>query len=251
MKQRMMAIGLGAAMAGAMAWSGSAPIVAASGPAATARTQQVNGQAAVKTALMYLGTRYVGRGTSPATGFDDVGFVQWVYAQQGINLPGDLPDLRTVARQLHATGLHPGHLVFFKNTVWSGLSHVGIWMGKGRFIHAEWYNYGVTVTWLKSDPKDGSYWATHYLGRSTLATVPKGPGSAPIGPGSAQVGGAVVVVAQALALRSQPSLSARIVNILPEGTRLTVSAVQDGWLQVSVAGVKIGWVVAKYTAAVL
>jgi hypothetical protein len=245
MKQRMMAIGLGAALAGALLWGGSAPIVAASGPTTTAPASQVNGPEAVKTALAYVGIRYAAGGTLPGTGFDDVGFVQWVYAQQGITLPSDLTAMRAMARQIGATGLHPGHLIFFKNTIHSGLSHVGIWIGKGQFVHAEWYDDGVTVSWLKSDPKDGSYWATHYLGRSTLSNVPTGSGSP-------HVGDTVVVTIPILNVHTQPLLSAPIVGVVHVGERFTVAEKHDGWILLSFGGAgSIGWAVTKYTSAVL
>jgi cell wall-associated NlpC family hydrolase len=53
-------------------------------------------------------------------------------------------------------------VVFFKNTIWRGISHVGIYVGNGRFVHAEWYSTGVRVAQFSADSIDGGYWATHY-----------------------------------------------------------------------------------------
>lgn len=58
--------------------------------------------------------------------------------------------------------LQPGDVVYFSNTIWLGLSHAGIYIGNGQFIHAEWYNVGVTITSFTADPHDWSYWQGHY-----------------------------------------------------------------------------------------
>ncbi len=138
---------------------------------AQAASPPSTGDAIVQTALSLVGTHYVGTssGRSPQTGFSDVGFVAYVYNQNGIKLhinwnanngyvrlPKDGPAVQQ-------SRLQPGDLVYFKNTIFAGLSHVGIYVGDGKFIHAEWYGYGVTVTSLSADPRDGSYWSTHYL----------------------------------------------------------------------------------------
>jgi cell wall-associated NlpC family hydrolase len=58
--------------------------------------------------------------------------------------------------------LQPGDLLFFQNTNWPGLSHVGIYIGDGKFVHAEYYGVGVTVSSLSNDPRDANYWSVHY-----------------------------------------------------------------------------------------
>jgi cell wall-associated NlpC family hydrolase len=79
----------------------------------------------------FLGVRYSWGGTSPRTGFDCSGLVRFVYRRFGVRLPhssfGDLSLGRRVARGF----LRPGDLVFFY-----GASHVGIYVGHGRFIDA-------------------------------------------------------------------------------------------------------------------
>ena len=60
--------------------------------------------------------------------------------------------------------LQPGDLVYFKNTYRSGISHIGIYVGNGKFVHAGDYNTGVEVTDLWS-----AYWAAHYAGAVRVA----------------------------------------------------------------------------------
>jgi cell wall-associated NlpC family hydrolase len=46
--------------------------------------------------------------------------------------------------------------------MWLGICHVGIYEGDGKFVHAEHYGSGVTVTSLTNDPRDANYWIAHY-----------------------------------------------------------------------------------------
>ena len=82
-------------------------------------------------ARRFLGIRYTYGGTTPRTGFDCSGLVRFVYGHFGIVLPhsswGDLTHGRRIRRKL----LRAGDLVFFY-----GASHVGIYVGDGRFIDA-------------------------------------------------------------------------------------------------------------------
>ena len=109
----------------------------------------------VANAKSLLGTPYVWGGTSPA-GFDCSGFTQYVYAQSGIRLD------RTTSQQVqHGTAvsksnLQPGDLVFLKDTYRSGVSHVGIYIGDGKMIHAS-SSKGVTTSDLSN-----SYYQKHY-----------------------------------------------------------------------------------------
>ena len=87
--------------------------------------------AVVKYARHFLGIRYVYGGTSPASGFDCSGFTRWVYAHFGISLPHYSGAQWGLGHPVSRAGLRPGDLVFF-----SGLGHVGLYIGGGRFIHA-------------------------------------------------------------------------------------------------------------------
>jgi cell wall-associated NlpC family hydrolase len=84
----------------------------------------------VATALHYLGIPYRWAGASPA-GFDCSGFVMYVYGRVGISLPHNSAQLWTVGRPISRDRLEPGDVVFFH-----GLGHVGIYIGRGRFVHS-------------------------------------------------------------------------------------------------------------------
>jgi|GEM_PF-1309715 len=118
------------------------------------------GSQIVATARKYLGVPYVWGGTS-ADGFDCSGLVQTVFAENGISLPRGAGDQYRKGRKISKGGLKPGDLVFF-HTYTSGPSHVGIYAGDGKFIHAESSPRGVTVT-----PLAETYWDERFLGART------------------------------------------------------------------------------------
>jgi cell wall-associated NlpC family hydrolase len=105
-------------------------------------------------AMRFLGVRYVFGGTS-TRGFDCSGYVQHVFATIGVRLPR-MADEQFSAGKRVAGKPRAGDLVFF-HTYAPGVSHVGISLGDGRFVHAS--NHGVHVTSL-----DDSYYAPRYLG---------------------------------------------------------------------------------------
>jgi cell wall-associated NlpC family hydrolase len=119
----------------------------------------------VEQAMTYLGTPYR-RGGTTRRGLDCSGLVGAVYGEQGLDLP------RTAAQQfaegvaVAATDLRPGDLVFFRNTYKRGISHVGIYIGDGRFLHAAGRRHGVIVSEL-SRP----YYRIRYAGARRPATA--------------------------------------------------------------------------------
>jgi cell wall-associated NlpC family hydrolase len=113
--------------------------------------------------LSYVGTRYNASGKTPATGFNAIGFVAFVYRMHGIHLPFKLPAALAHAARVPLAGIRPGDVLYFKDTIQVGLSHAGIYLGDGKFVHAEWFGYGVTVTTLTGDERDGNYWGEHVL----------------------------------------------------------------------------------------
>ena len=81
-------------------------------------------------AMQYLGVPYVWGGMSPG-GFDCSGLVAYVYAQVGVSLPHHAASMYGMGTPVAYDDLQPGDLVFF-----SGLGHMGIYIGGGQFIHA-------------------------------------------------------------------------------------------------------------------
>ena len=81
-------------------------------------------------AMQYLGTPYVWGGSSPG-GFDCSGLVAYAYAQFGVSLPHNAAAMYSYGTPVSSSDLQAGDLVFF-----SGLGHMGIYIGGGQFIHA-------------------------------------------------------------------------------------------------------------------
>lgn len=112
----------------------------------------------IANAAELMGTPYVWAGTTPQ-GFDCSGFLQYVYAKEGVQLP------RTVAQMWDATSAvsEPtvGDLVFFE-TYTTGPSHAGIYLGNNQFVHAG-TSTGVTISNLNY-----AYWQDRYLGSKRI-----------------------------------------------------------------------------------
>jgi cell wall-associated NlpC family hydrolase len=108
----------------------------------------------------YVGSAYRWGGASPA-GFDCTGFVMWVYSQFGIALPHNEAGQLASGERVAAEDLQPGDVLVFANTYRRGLSHVGIYVGNGQFVHAADERHGVVV----SDLWD-TYWAPRFVGAS-------------------------------------------------------------------------------------
>lgn len=134
------------------------------------RTDAETRRQVVKTAKKYIGVRYRHGGASPR-GFDCSGYVMYVYERSGILLP------RSVKRQYHAgkkirlARAMPGDLVFFRTSRKSRLSHVGIYMGGTRFIHAP--RSGKRVSYANMGK---SYWKKRFIGSVTFLEMRKKSG---------------------------------------------------------------------------
>ena len=89
------------------------------------------GQRAARLAFRYLGVPYRWGGASPRSGFDCSGLVQYVYGRLGFRLPHYTVSQFRFGRRVLRSRLKAGDLLFF-----SGLGHVGLYVGKGRFIDA-------------------------------------------------------------------------------------------------------------------
>ncbi len=121
------------------------------------------GDQVAKQALQYKGTRYRYGGTTKR-GMDCSGLVARVWADLKMKkIPRASSALYNSGKPVHLAELQPGDLVFFKNTYKHGISHVGVYAGKNKFVHASGHTKGVTITKL-SDP----YYQLHYAGARRL-----------------------------------------------------------------------------------
>ena len=111
------------------------------------------GLQAVQIANRLIGIPYRWGGASPRAGFDCSGLVQYVYAKVGIRLPHYAAGQYGHGRRVARGSLRPGDLVLF-----SGLGHVGIYAGGGKFIHAP--RSGTTVRWSRLSSHGSYYGAT-------------------------------------------------------------------------------------------
>ena len=106
-----------------------------------------------------IGTPYKYGGNSPDSGFDCSGFVGHVFRHAlGVNLPRNADEMSRFGRSVSTDDLRAGDLVFF-NTQQSRFSHVGIYLGDNRFIHAP--SSGGKV---RTENILNSYWKNHYDG---------------------------------------------------------------------------------------
>jgi len=113
-------------------------------------------------ALKLLGAPYVWGGSSPS-GFDCSGFVWYVARQVGRSLSRGMLGEYNSGSHPARDELKPGDLVFFQNTYAAGLSHNGIYIGNGQFVHAADEAAGVTISSLGTP-----YWSSHWFGATRL-----------------------------------------------------------------------------------
>jgi murein DD-endopeptidase len=86
-------------------------------------------------AISQLGRPYVWGGAD-LTGFDCSGLVRFIYDQVGIPVPRTAAEQFSAAKRIELEGLKPGDLLFFRTQQSQRISHVAIYTGEGRFIHA-------------------------------------------------------------------------------------------------------------------
>jgi cell wall-associated NlpC family hydrolase len=143
------------------AMPGSAASLAVQG--ATQAAASPGAQTAISVAQQFLGTPYKWGGSSPSTGFDCSGLVQYAYGQAGVKLPRVAADQFDVGTPIDRNQLQPGDIVFFKDS--SGyVHHEGLYLGGGKFLHAPHTGDVVKISSL-----DEPYYAGQFAGGRRVA----------------------------------------------------------------------------------
>lgn len=121
----------------------------------------------VVNAMAFLGVPYKRGGTSSDTGFDCSGFVRAIFEQTaGLVLPRRANEQAAASQKIDRSDLQPGDLVFF-NTMRRAFSHVGIYVGEGKFIHSPKPGAEVRV-----ESMSVSYWARRFDGARRVPVEP-------------------------------------------------------------------------------
>jgi murein DD-endopeptidase len=113
------------------------------------------GGAAADQALKMIGKPYRFGGSTPAKGFDCSGLVQYSFRQAGVALPRDTEQQRRASASIRVSNLRRGDLLFFDEEGKKN-SHVGIYLGGGKFVHAP--SSGGQV---RTESLDSPYWKKH------------------------------------------------------------------------------------------
>lgn len=124
--------------------------------ASNVNVRKIKTDSILATANGLIGTPYLWGGSTPA-GFDCSGFVQYVFARNGITLPRISKEQYTVGTSVELSALQPGDLVFFSFNNDGVVSHDGIYIGNNQFINSS-SSKGVTIYTL------GTYWQSVYVG---------------------------------------------------------------------------------------
>ncbi len=120
----------------------------------------------VVNAMGFLGVPYKRGGNSAETGFDCSGFVRAIYEQSiGLVLPRRAEQQAAATQNIEKKDLQPGDLVFF-NTLKRTFSHVGIYIGDGKFIHSPKPGAEVRV-----ESMGIAYWAQRFDGARRVQTA--------------------------------------------------------------------------------
>ena len=137
-------------------------IMTARTPEARVATQNITDlrKALLAAAMGLRDIRYVRGGRNPATGFDCSGFVRYVFSHAiGLQLPSTSASQFLAGVKINRADIKPGDLVFFRTHGRHRISHVGIYISGGRFIHSPSAGKSVEISSL-----DDGYWAKRFAG---------------------------------------------------------------------------------------
>lgn len=122
---------------------------------------QASGEDIVDSAIDQLGKKYRAGSSDSKNGFDCSGFVYYIYNQNGYSIPRTSYGQYNRGKKIKLREAKPGDLVFFRIKK-KRISHVGIYMGNGHFIHAPTPGHVIEITSI-----DTPYWQQHFAGAVT------------------------------------------------------------------------------------
>ncbi|MGZ9713439.1 C40 family peptidase [Glaciimonas sp. GNP009] len=156
------------------AWSSDITVFDSAPPAQPPRskfqqfTEQLTERASdlAQSAIGLIGINYKYGGNTPQTGLDCSGLVRYVFKEAlGINLPRTSAELSKEGEKVDQDDLKPGDLVFY-NTLKRSFSHVGIYLGDNKFIHAPRTGSSVRV-----ESMDIAYWKNRFNGARRISDL--------------------------------------------------------------------------------
>lgn len=150
------------------AWSDEASPSAIEENPVTSKLQRLGNRASelAMEAMGLLGIEYKYGGNTPETGLDCSGFVHYIFAEAwGKTLPRTARGLSRIGKHIDKKHLQTGDLVFF-NTLKHKFSHVGIYLGDDKFIHAP-----STGNVVRIESLDVSYWRKRFNGGRRISAA--------------------------------------------------------------------------------
>ncbi|WP_245590395.1 C40 family peptidase [Aneurinibacillus terranovensis] len=117
----------------------------------------------VNQATGVLGVPYKWGGTSKKTGFDCSGFLNYVYKGSKVTLPRTAYEMFKKGNTVSPSSLKAGDLVFFKTAGYAPVTHAGMYIGNGKFIHSS-SSKGVSINSLN----DPYYWGKRFVGAKRI-----------------------------------------------------------------------------------
>lgn len=131
LRSRVPLLCLLAALAAGTLPATAAPSEIKPGPLSILEQPPSKAERAARFALGEVGVPYRWGGESPGSGFDCSGLVRWAYLRVGVALPHNSYALYGQGRRVPESRMAPGDILFFE-----GLGHVGLYLGRGRMVHA-------------------------------------------------------------------------------------------------------------------
>lgn len=145
---------------------GAEPATGEPNPGPFRKLQNLTGRASelAMRAMSMIGIRYQYGGTAPETGLDCSGLVRYVFKEVwGANLPRTSEEISQVGQHVDTRDLQPGDLVFY-NTLRRSFSHVGIYLGDNKFVHAPSAGGQVRI-----ESMDVGYWKRRFNGARRIS----------------------------------------------------------------------------------